>query len=235
MSLTLIQMRALLRTGLGGLSNTELINADADLYLNMGLWELSNNYPFEETETLFTATLVDGQGEYQLPSSIVSLHSVALIDDQSQRQKLDRMTRDWYDLNYNSSVASRGTPEKYMREDTFLILNPDPNTAIAGNTLSITVLKDVASLVSGSNDATGLPRNWDELVVKAAITKGHYFNEDYSLARESHNFVVTGVRDAVPTLAKEERDSRFAGLDVAHEMPRDRPGAPRPFGSEGTG
>lgn len=219
MSLTLTRMRYLVRKGLGGLDSTDLNNEDVDELLNLALWELTNNYPFELKETLFTTTLVESQNEYQLMSGLDGLFSVAVIDSEDQRIKLDRMTRDWYDLNYDGSTDAEGTPVKYMREGTFLILDPSPDADAAGLTLSVTVIQDVDSLVDPTNVTTGLPRNWDELVVKGAISKGHFFNEDYNLARESHNFVVSGVRAAVPTVAKEERDARHAGLDVMWDWP----------------
>ena len=219
MSLTLTRMRALVRKGLGGLDATELPNLDTDELLNLALWELTNNYPFELKETLFTTTLVEGQEDYQLPSGLDGLISVAIIDSQSVRIRLDRMTRAWYDLNHIDTSAARATPEKFMREHTFLILEPTPDTDDNGLTLSITVLEDVTSLAESSNETTGLPRNWDELVVKGAIERGHFFNEDYDLARLAHNFVVSGIRESVPVISKEERDSRHAGLDVLWDLP----------------
>ena len=119
MSLTLTRMRALVRKGLGGLSDTELPDLDTDELLNLALWELTNNYPFELKETLFTAPLVEGQEDYQLPLGLDGLISVAIIDSQSVRVRLDRMTRAWYDLNHIDTSAARATPEKFMREHTF--------------------------------------------------------------------------------------------------------------------
>lgn len=221
MSLTLDEMRSLLRRGLGGLSSTELTDADSDLYLNMSLWELEARYPFESTESTGTIALVDGTRIYDLSTltRFDAITSIAVVQTSNKRKKIRRMTRDTYDTVYNSSAGSKGEPEFYFREDTNLYVWPTPDSVIGGQNLEISFRQQVQSLLEGSVDSVGLPRDWAELVVEGAIARGHLYNQDYNLSREITNLQISKIRTSVPTVSKEERDSRYAGLKVQWDEP----------------
>jgi hypothetical protein len=215
-------MRALVRKGLGGLSAADLPNLDTDELLNLALWELEDKYPFEAKETQWNTTLVTDQYEYGLPTGqflLDAISSIAVVNSQNERLKLDRISRESFDEIFDSD--SSALPNKYFRENLILSIYPVPGTDENGLVLSLTAKKSIASIVSGSNDETGLPRNWDELVVDGAIARGHFFNQDYDKAREARDFQVGIVRSTVPTEAKELEDSRYAGLDIADRRPTD--------------
>lgn len=224
MSLSLDDMRRLLRKGLGGQSSTELSDSECDELLNLSLWQLEDTYPFEAKENLFSTVLVENQYEYSISdgdigSILDALRSVAIVDDDGKRYKLSRMTRDWYDTNFDE--AELGVPTRFMREGSFLILYPIPGSDEDGFQLDIFVKESIASLVEGTKETTGLPRNWDEIVVQGAIWRGHYLVEDYDLAREAQNHQTHLIRTTVPTVAKEEKDSRVAGLGVLWDWPEE--------------
>lgn len=219
MSLTLDRMRAKVRLSLGGLDSSDLDNTNLDELLNLSLWELEDKFPFEIKETIFASALVSGQYEYGMPLSPLlfdAIVSVAVIDDEGQRFKLDRMSRSWLDDNFDDSDL--GQPEKYLREGEIITFFPIPDTTQDGFAFEIAA-KEGVSDISGSNPATGLPRNWDELVTMGAIWRGHFDNQDYELARESLTIQTALIRSSVPTIAKEEDDSQQAGLQVLWETP----------------
>lgn len=217
MSLSLDRMRALVRLGVGGLSDTELIDADLDEYLNMSLWELEAKYPFRVKETIYETVLVADQFEYSVSDTdlgtlLDGLQSIAVIDSNDKRQRLDRMTRTWLDENQDSELT--GFPQRYLREGSTLSLDPIPGDDEDGLTLQIKILESVASMVEGGKEVTGLPRNWDEMVVEGAIVRFHYYREDYNLARQALNFQVNKIKTTVPVVSKEEMDTHRGGLNV---------------------
>lgn len=220
--LSLKQMRKLVRQGLGGLDEGDMPDPDVDLLLNMSLWEIDSKYPFKEKEARLEFNTVAGQGTYSL-SSIMSandldldaLQSVAVMQD-GKSKKLQRMMEDWFDIQYDESADVQAIPEHYLRRNMTLQLWPVPDDVY---TVRLFILKNVEALAHGSVESTGLPRNWDELVVEGAITRGQYYRQDYNLAQQSENFRVGKVRSASSTEAKEEEDSRWAGLVVQHDEP----------------
>ena len=220
MSLTLARMQALLRKGLGGLDSDDLSDTEADEYLNLALWELEDKFPFRAKETEMRFPLVVDQYEYTIPTTTDAISSIALLDSNAQRHKLVRKSRDWMDENINETGGSEGaTPTFYLREDTTLILYPIPDEIL---TIIMTLKVSITSLLTGAVEATGLPRNWDILVVQGATVFGHIFNGDYNEARQLANFQLTAVRSSVMTLSKEEKaDSRYARLNVIDSFPED--------------
>jgi len=226
MTLTLERMRALTRKGLGGLDDTDLPDLDCDELLNLSLWDLEAKYDFEEKETQWTALLVDGDFQYSLPGIVGgfildAIESISVIDPEGSRRKLDRMTRAWYDETFDDDDID--LPRFYLREGEILTVYPTPGPTEDGLTISLTGKEGIASMVSGTKEVTGLPRNWDDLVVMGAVTLGHYYAQDYREARESMTIQTALIRSTVPTLAKEEQDARYAGLDVQEGPPVGEP------------
>jgi hypothetical protein len=225
MSLTLTRMRVLVRRGLGGLDSDDLGDTDLDEMLNMSLWELEDKYPFEAKETVFTSTLVLDQVTYGLSTltTLDAITSVSWVDSNGESQKLETMTRSVFDTLFDDATSNSpsGPPEQYLREGVVLTIWPPPSSDEDAKVLQIALKESVASL-SGGSDTTGLPRNWDELVVYGAIARGHFLNNDYDKAREARDFEVGITRSTVPTESKEAEDARWAGLDVAYGRPGER-------------
>lgn len=227
MSLTLTRMRALVRRGLGGLSSSDLGDTDTDELLNLSLWELEDKYDFEAKETVFSTTLVQDQHEYDLSglTTLDALVSVSWIDSNGRSHKLEQMSRSTQDTQFDDATSNdpSGDPKQYLREGNVLILWPPPGADQDGKTLSLALKQSIASL-SGGASTTGLPRNWDELVVYGAISRGHIFSNDTNKAREFRDFEVGITRSTVPTNSKEAEDARWAGLDIAESRPGRRGG-----------
>jgi hypothetical protein len=209
-------MFALTRKGLGGLDSTDLTDVEATELLNLALWELEDKFPFRAKETEMRFPLVVDQYEYTIPTTTDAISSLAVLDTDGIRHKLGRASRDWMDENFNEE-DDKGTPTRYLREDTTIIFHPIPDAVL---TTIMTLKVSIDSLLSGSVEATGLPRNWDELVVEGAIVRGHFYAGDYNEARQAANFQVQKIRSSVLNLAKEEKqDSRYARLNVIWDEP----------------
>jgi hypothetical protein len=226
--LDLDDMRRLLRKGLGNLTSTDLSDANATELLNLSLWDLEDTFPFKAKESCYQAALVLDQVEYGISniSALDAIRSVSWIDEDGQRHKLDRMTRDIFDELFNDQSVDdvSGPPKRYLREDTSLYIWPPPSSDEDTMEMELAVKESVASLVSGTgSDTTGLPRNWDEIVIAGAIERGHFFNQDYDLMNKVLNHKLGMIRGKVPTGNKEEADSRYAGLQVIHDRPYEDP------------
>ena len=218
MSLTLEQMRSLVREGLGGLSAQDLPDEKADIYLNVSLWELEDKFPFKAKESNYETALVVGKWSYDLNevTRLDAVSSVSFVDVHGNSHKLGRIGRDTFEEIFNDGTITspNGVPCSYFRENDALIIWPPASSQEAGRPLKVFFKQSIESLME-ADDTTGLPRNWDELVVMGAVSRGHFFGKSYTEARESRNFQAGIVRSTVATGTKEEEDSRYAGLRVA--------------------
>jgi hypothetical protein len=217
MSLTLARMRLLVRTGLAKLDDDAFTNVDIDELLNLSLWDIESRFPFESKETVYETVLVEDQFEYpiddtELALTLDAIFSISIVDSSGQRNKLARTTRHWIDENF--ADTNKTIPTRYLREGTTLILYPIPGPDEDGLTLSISLLESIESILAGTKDTTGLPRNWDEIVVNGAIWRGHFYHGNIDKAIGAVNLHSRSVRDAVPTRKKEDADFRYARLEV---------------------
>ena len=220
--LTLLDMRKLVREGLGGLDEQDLTDPDLDMLLNMSYWEIESRFPFEEKNARTEFVTVVGTNEYSIGTMEVAsatlldaIQSISVMKD-DQSYKLQRMSEDYYDEQYNSNTDHQSIPRYYVRRDDTIVLWPVPDEIY---TMRLYYLKTLQAILVGSVEILNFPREWDELVVEGAVTRGHYYRQDYQLARESENFRVAKLRTASTTKSKEEEDSRYAGLVVQWDEP----------------
>lgn len=218
MTLSLTRMRALVRRGLGGLDSDDITDDEVDELLNLSLWELDNRFPFKEKECLVTASTVAGQADYALPSDLDAIRTVSIVDDDTERYvPLKQMdVQDFEEKAQEDDEDDRDQPTHYMRRDNGVHLHPIPDKVY---TLRLNMWRTVASLVEGTIEETGLPRNWDEIVVEGAVTRGHFYTQDYNLARQAENFRVGHERGAVLDEHKEKRGARYARIKPIFEWP----------------
>lgn len=236
MALTLEVMRALVRKGLGNLTSADIPDADVDLYLNLSLWNLSERFPFKEKECVVETTATIGEAEYAVPhvNALDAIHSITMRNDDGYSWKLDHKSMDFMEhhrLTAEGEGAGEDTPidvnvegnklDKplfYTRWRNTIYLAPRPDEAYI---IRVAYWRTVPSLVAGTVETPDLPRNWHEIVVEGAITRGHYYNEDYNLAQQAENFRLSHENSAVMVRDKEKRDNRYARVRVLHEFPED--------------
>lgn len=222
MSLSLATMRTLVRKGLGDLTATDMDNTECDRLLNMSLWALWQQHNYKERECRIYTETVDGTSDYGLPedATLDSIISVAIKDGvqatEGKYTKLVLSTWDRYDEEHSTLETARGKPVNYHRLQHTLILDPVPDDVY---TIRIVFWRTIVTLVDTTYENTQLPANWDEIVVEGAISRGHFYNEDYNEANAAQNFQKTHLRDAVLIRDKELRDGRYAGLRVLRSDP----------------
>ncbi len=222
MSLDQAALRRLLRKALGGLESSDLSDDECDELLNMSLWEIEDQFPFEIKETLYTTLLVEDQYEYDLTgiSQLDAIVSLSYVDENGVSVPLDRMTRQVFDTLFDDGSENdvSGSPDRYLREGNVLYIWPPPDEDLDGERLKLAMKEGIANLTSGG---TSLPRNWDQIILQGAIAIGHNLMQDYDLRDKAENFKISKLRATVTTQSKEEEDSRWAGLQVAYDRPMD--------------
>lgn len=212
MSLTLQEIRDLVRRALGDLTSADMPDSEVDQYINMAIWSLEDQYDFKAKECFVESDTADGQARYTVPSDLDAIMGVNIRKDQ-QWTRLDRTTEDWYYDNYDEDSDATGVPERYWRRDTTLILHPTPDDVYRIGLMEWRQLNSLAN----SGDIPELPRNWHEIIVDEAIVKGLKYNGDINQAQQFANFPVQQRRQAVLGKNKEEEDSEQAGLNVRSE------------------
>ena len=221
--LTLQEMRNLVREGLGGLNEQDISDPQVDRLLNLSFWELTSKFPFEEKNIRADFPTVAGTGDYSIATEINiggitldALQNLSVLDSQGKTHVIQRATEAWIETEYSTDANSQAMPEYYVRRGDWIRLWPIPDDVY---TVRVLLLQTLATLAYLTVETTGLPREWDELTVEGAITRGHYYNQDYKLAQQAENFRVMKIRTAVSTQAKEEEDSHYAGLIVQWDEP----------------
>lgn len=221
--LTLQEMRDLVREGLGGLNEQDISDPRVDQLLNLSFWELTSKFPFKEKDLRAEFSTVAGTEDYSIASEINvggvtldALQGLSVVDSQGKSHPLQRATEQFLEEEWSSSSEYQSMPEYYVRRADWIRLWPIPDDVY---TVRVLLLQTLATLAFLSVETTGLPREWDELTVEGAITRGHYYNQDYNLAQQAENFRVMKIRTAASVEAKEEEDSRYAGLVVQWDEP----------------
>lgn len=221
--LTLQEMRDLVREGLGGLNELDISDPKVDQLLNLSFWELSSKFPFEEKNLRAEFSTVAGTEDYSITTelniggvTLDALQTLSVVDSEGKAHPLQRSTEAWLETEYSSDATYQAMPEHYVRRADWIRLWPIPDDIYV---IRVLMLQTLATLSYLTVELTGLPREWDELTVEGAITRGHYYNQDYNLAQQAENFRVMKIRTAVSTHAKEEVDSRYAGLIVQWDEP----------------
>jgi len=232
--LSLQDMRDLTRKGLGGLNEQDISDPEVDQILNLSYWELESRFPFLEKQYRTSFILVPGQETYDIETYIETpddvfveaFQSFGMMGDPTSSSEseisyaMQRMTEDWYDSVYSERTDVQTRPTHFLRRDKEIVFWHIPDKAYV---CRVFLLKTLKSLLYREIETPNLPREWHELVVEGAITRGHYYTQDYNLAQQAENFRVSKIRTAVPQEGKEEEDSRYAGLIVQWDNPDDGP------------
>jgi len=222
--LSLDQMRMLLRKGLAA-TPEDMDNDFVDLLLNMSYWEIEKKYPFKEKECRIEFPCTIGENIYRLPDEddliqLEALQAVSILDLNNVNHPLERMTQSWWDTEYSHAKGSSffALPQYYLRMDESLVVHPTPDQIY---TIRVYFLKTLKTLLDEAFEQPDLPRNWHELIVEGAVSRGLFYKQDISMSQQVHALQTSKIRSAVPIEGKEERDSHYAGVEVLWEWPSD--------------
>lgn len=219
--ITIERMRALVRKGLGNLTSDDISDDEVDELLNFSLWELSEKFPFKEKECLITHPTTEGIREYGLPNFLDAIRTVAIQDEEGLWHKMRKMTPQYLNnkgLDDTDNEDARDLPTQWMRRDSTLVVDPIPDSD--EYIIRIEIWRVVPTLVDGTVETIGLPRNWQLMVIEGAITIGlNIYKMDYNLSRQVDAFRDKKIAEAVLDVVKEDGSEREGGLQVRWDWP----------------
>jgi hypothetical protein len=211
MNITITQMRTELRDHLG-VDDIELPDASADLLIDRAASELMSKFHFTAMQDEQTITTVADQAAYTIPVSTDAIEGLYFEDDVSkQHSPIDRITFDFYEQHYQNSTVASGKPNVYFRRNDEVILHPTPDAVYTLTMYRRKILGDFSTGIMFG------PQEWFETILYGAITRGFHKLGDYVRAQASAAYQVGLISSITPTEAKEEYDSRRAGVEFISE------------------
>lgn len=207
------RMRRRVRKPLGiDEDDTDLSSDDIDELLNISFWEIQGKFPFREKEKTVTFVTVPGTRNYDLPRPYDAIQGVSINDAYTRRTKLEAMSPDEYERRYTDETAdyNRGFPTHYVREGCMFRLYPTPNEGWTVTLRRLITLDDLAD----DNLTSGLPQEWNEIIVFGAIWRAFIDIGDFARANQVKSHQITLINSTVPTQSKEERDYSAAGIEL---------------------
>jgi hypothetical protein len=212
-------LRAKLRTHTGE-DEFDIDDPATDLLLNQSYWELGDKFPFREKERVVESDFVVDQRLYTAPSPFEALQHIAVVhdtggaSDSGQHQKLRRMDLKWYEDQYAAGTGRVGVPEFYARRDNGFYVWPTPDLDYGMVIYYWTTLADLVADI----DTPDMPQVWNEIIMYGGVWRRFLELGDVVRSREIRNHQVGLINSTQPVEAKEETDSRFAGVSVPEEM-----------------
>lgn len=191
-------------------------DADIDRLLNRSFWEISDKFPFRLKEGSITRTLTAGERTYAMPAPYEALTMISIVDLVSgEHTPLDRMSMVDYESQYVDDEDAWGVPSKYVREADNYILWVTPDDVYPLVVKFLTPFDDLSDANDDPNDS--MPRVWHEIILYGAIARGFDRQKNPNMGTLFLNRQVRLINSTSPVEAKEEDDSRHAGLDVHPE------------------
>lgn len=202
-------MRRKLLKAIGEDEDDTTLHADAILLLNQSYWQILDTYPFREKEKTVRFSTVAGTINYNMPEPFEAVQSLSIEDlNSKQHSPLKKLDNEIYEERYINTDDARGKPEFYVREGCFAKFLPTPDDAYVIVLKYWTVLDDL----NADDSRPGIPQSWHEIILYGGIWRGFLENGDHDRASSMRQHQQALINSAVPTEAKEERDTRFAGL-----------------------
>lgn len=185
--------------------------ADIDIALNESYWEIQDKFPFREKEKTVRFDVIAGTRSYDMPEPYEALQSLAIKDaNTGQFTNLERMSTDEYENRYDEDDSAQGPPTHYTRENCFVRLWPTPDQVYTLSMKRLITLEDLSTLAN----VPEIPRAWWEIIRFGGIWRLFIDYGDFSRANQIKSHQVSLINSMVPVASKEERDSRWAGVEV---------------------
>lgn len=193
-----------------GIDDDDFSPAERLLWINRSFWEITAKFDFREKEGSYTLPTIDGTNEYTVPVDLEAVQTVSITEvDGFTSTQLTRITKEQYQNSFTSNTNLREIPARYYREGNKIIFLPVPNAAY---NIVIKYLKTLSDLIDGGSVV--LPQEWHELILFGACYRGFLVMNDKVSAEFYRNQQANLTATTIPTEAKEEKDSRFAAVDV---------------------
>lgn len=220
MSLTLVQLRSMLRS-MTGHDSTTLPDSDGvdpsgevvigiNTFMNMAWWNMINVLELREKEVSGSQNTVDGTEFYSISSIIESVRKISYVDpDTFKRVVLEQRDIKWLRTQQSTDELERGKPLIYVRENDGFYIWPVPDDIYS---LTIDYLSPLTDDVTTGITA---PRETGEIIKYGAAWR-IFSDVNQNVQKASfYKGLEKNLLDAyTPVKAKEEDDNPLAGLEV---------------------
>jgi hypothetical protein len=206
-----------------GVDDSDATPTQRLLWINRSFWEITAKFDFREKEGTYNLATIDGTDSYTVPVDLEGVQSVAIVGvDGNTMSTLTRETKENFLNTYTSDSSLRQIPEHYYREGNKIVVSPVPNDVYS---IVIKYLKTLPDLIAGGTVV--LPQEWHELILFGAAYRGFLVLNDKVSAEFYRNQQANLTATTIPTESKEEKDSRFAAVDVVTRRSGTQSDAPR--------
>jgi hypothetical protein len=193
-----------------GVDEDDLPEAKAILFLNKAWWEILNKFPFREKEMNYDFTTTIGERSYDVPSLFEAIRAISIQNpDTGLHTTLRRMDPRHYEDIYVDNVDAYAYPTNYYRENDQIVVYPTPDLEYS---MLVKYWINLSDLEAG--DTPIIPTEWHEIIQLGAEWRTWRFFRQYKSARDAKANQIALINSTVPVEAKEEGDSRLAGLSV---------------------
>jgi len=221
MSLTLAEFRADLRNHLG-MDTIDLPTAStsvltgADSLINRSFWNLAALLKFNVSESEGSITTVDGTRSYDFGVDEEAVQRVIILDldDEDNYDPLIKVD-DWNMFPLRQDETT-GKPTHYARRNTEFILHPCPDDEYTIRFKYLQTLEDVQT------EGSGLPRQWDEVILYGAVYRGFLLRGDLNRAAQFQQIQANLINSIPSDTEKELEDVRYSGFQTIRPVYRSR-------------
>jgi hypothetical protein len=177
--------------------------------INRSWKEIQNNFPLRAKDDIHSITTVDGTHEYALADDHDSFVRVTVRNPTSlEETTLERIEVDEFAERYNTDEDHRAIPTAYTPREGNLWLTPVPDEEYEVTVYYKSVLPDISASVD--------QRLYD-IILYGASWRGFFNGGDHNRAVSTKALQTSLIKDHNPPEAKDEQDSRMAGVEVIIE------------------
>jgi len=169
--------------------------------LGLLAWRSDRSWKVDDSNktdlAIATATLVDDQEDYAIPTTTFDIKRVEVLDSSGNYNKLTYRTRESIGCAMDEYMETKGMPTEYFLEGCSIRLKPAPDTSMvtAAAGLKIYVARDVTEFtVADTTKTPGFPTPFHQL-----------FSHEISLEYAAINGLTDKVNYLAPKVAEGER------------------------------
>jgi hypothetical protein len=138
------------------------------------IWDSAGGWQYDDSNAttlpIATTTLVHGQKDYALPSTLQRLERVEVLDSSGDYQKLTQI--DWHDLSLATTEyqSDNGLPNSYDLVGSSVMLYPSPSSAsvTVASGLKVYFSREVTEFTTGSTGSPGFAKSFHRILSYAA-------------------------------------------------------------------
>lgn len=161
--------------------------------VNSKIWQATGTWEYDDSNysnlPIATTDLVNGQGDYELPSSAQKIDRMEVLNSNNDYEHISPMDKSTVNRSMTEFKETDGMPEYYDMVGRSIILYPEPASAniVATNGLKVYFSRDIDEFVSTNTDRTpGFNEDYHRVLSLGASMDyaiGHGMNDKVTILR----------------------------------------------------